>query len=71
MCIETKKIIKCRNVVFIEDRAHGDDLEMCPSGRNKSPIVVMVNESSASPLSKHEQDDDRSQVRDANNEAPI
>ena len=50
MCLETKKIIKCRDVVFMEDSASiGNDLEMRPSGRDGGRMVVVMDESSKSP----------------------
>ena len=51
MCLETKKIIKSRDVVFMEDSGSiSNDLEMRPSGRNGGRTVVVVDESSKSPL---------------------
>ncbi len=50
MCIETNKIIKSRNVKFMEDYSNiGSHLEMPPSERNGGPIVIMVDESSKFP----------------------
>jgi hypothetical protein len=43
MCVQSKKIIKCRDVEFMEDHTSvGNDLEMHPSGRNETPNVVIV-----------------------------
>ncbi len=50
MCVQSKKIIKCRDVEFMEDSTSvGNDLEMHPSGRNETPNVVIVDSSSKSP----------------------
>jgi hypothetical protein len=50
MCVQSKKIIKCRDVEFMEDSTGVDnDLEMRPSGRNETPNVVIVDTSSKSP----------------------
>jgi len=50
MCVQSKKIIKCRDVEFMEDNISvGNDLEMRPSGRNETPNVVIVDTSSKSP----------------------
>jgi hypothetical protein len=50
MCVQSKKIIKCRDVEFMEDSTSvGNDLEMRPSGRNETPNVVIVDTSSKSP----------------------
>jgi hypothetical protein len=44
MCVQSKKIIKCRDVEFMEDSTSaGNDLEMHPSGRNETPNVVIVD----------------------------
>ena len=44
MCLVTKKVIKNRDVVFIEDSGNiTSDLEMYPSGRNEDPMVVVVD----------------------------
>ena len=43
MCLETKKIIKNNDVVFMEDNGSiTNDLEMPPSGRNEGSIVVVM-----------------------------
>jgi len=50
MCVQSKKIIKCRDVEFMEDSTSvSNDLEMHPSGRNETPNVVIVDTSSKSP----------------------
>jgi transposase InsO family protein len=50
MCVQSKKIIKCRDVEFMEDNTSvGNDLKMRPSGRNETPNVVIVDTSSKSP----------------------
>jgi hypothetical protein len=42
MCVQSKKIIKCRDVEFMEDSTSvGIDLQMCPGGRNATPNVVI------------------------------
>ncbi len=44
MCVQSKKIIKCRDIEFMEDNTSvGNDLEMRPSGRNETPNVVIVD----------------------------
>ena len=51
MCLETKKIIKNKDVVFKEDSGSiNNDLEMHPSGRDGGRTVVMMDKSSKSPL---------------------
>ena len=55
MDVETKKIIKSRDVVFIEDAS--SDLELCPSGRREASIVVGVDTSSKSPALEESDDD--------------
>ncbi len=51
MCVQSKKIIKCRDVEFMEDSTSvNNDLEMHPSGRNETPNVVIVDTSSKSPF---------------------
>ena len=45
------RIIKNRDVVFMEDnRSIRNNLRMCPNGRNEGPTLVVVDESSKSPL---------------------
>lgn len=47
MCLQTKKIIKYRDVIFIEDNtSFGKDLDMHPFGSNKGPMVVVVEKPS-------------------------
>ena len=49
MCLQTKKIIKNKDVVFMEDGTSvGNALKMRLSGRNEGPMVVVVDESSKS-----------------------
>jgi hypothetical protein len=44
MCVQSKKIIKCRDVDFMEDSTYvGNDFEMRPSRRNETPNVVIVD----------------------------
>jgi hypothetical protein len=69
MCLQTKKIIKCRDVEFLEDSTSmRDDSEIHPSGRNEGPNVVIVDES---PKREHN-DGCNERVRDnvAQNEGP-
>jgi hypothetical protein len=61
MCLQTKKIIKCRDVKFLEDSTSmGGDSEIRPSGRNEGPNVVIVDES---PKREHN-DECKKRVRD-------
>jgi len=57
MCLQTNKIIKSRDVVFMEDSTSaGNDSEVRPSGRNEGPPVVVVDEPSKSPkCEEHEE----------------
>ena len=49
ICLETNKIIKNRNVVFMKDSGSiRNNLEMRPSGRNENLIVVVVDKYSKS-----------------------
>ena len=51
ICLETKNIIKIKNVVHMEDiRSIINGLELRLSGRNEGPKVVVVDESSKLPL---------------------
>ena len=51
MYLETKKIIKSKDVVFTEESGSiSNDLEMRPSGRNGGQTVLVMDESSKSPL---------------------
>jgi hypothetical protein len=71
MCVQSKKIIKCRDVEFMEDNTNvGKDLEMHPSGRNETPNVVIVDTSSKSPCV--DDDEGTSDVNEypSNQEAP-
>ena len=44
MCLETKKILKCRDVVFAEEATCGDaNVEMHPSGSLEPPSVIVVD----------------------------
>jgi transposase InsO family protein len=46
MCVESRKIIRSRDVVFDEDSTSvGHGLEMSPSGSNGTPPLVLVDES--------------------------
>ena len=46
ICLQTKIIIKCRDVEFLEDSTSmGDDSEIRPSGINEEPNKVIVDES--------------------------
>jgi hypothetical protein len=50
ICLQSKKIIKCRDVEFMEDSSSiGNDLEMRPTGRNETRNVVIVDTSSKLP----------------------
>jgi reverse transcriptase-like protein len=53
MCLDTKKIIKSRDVEFVEHKSACEHLEMCPSGSNG----VFVDTSSIS-AKKEEEDED-------------
>jgi hypothetical protein len=65
--VQFKKIIKCRDVEFMEDSTSiGNDLEMRPNGRNETPNVVIVDTSSKSPF----MDDDDAKEDPRNQEAP-
>jgi len=71
MCVQSKKIIKCMDVEFMEDSTSvGNDLEMHPSGRNETPNVVIVDTSSKSPCV--DDDEGTSDVKEypSNQEAP-
>ena len=49
MCLQTKQIIKNKDVVFIKDSTIvGNDLKMHLSGRNEGTMAVVVDESSKS-----------------------
>ncbi len=71
MCVQSKNIIKCRDVEFMEDNTSvGNDLEMHPSGRNQTPNVVIVDTFSKSPCV--DDDEGTSDVKEhpSNQEAP-
>ena len=52
-----QKIIKSIDIVFMKDSMSiGNDLEMCPSGRNEAPMVNAVNGSSKSPLDNFDEE---------------
>ena len=61
MCVETKKIIKCHDVTFMEDGP--SELEMRPSGSMKTSIVDVVDESSNSP--SHDDEEAKGESGDA------
>src|ERR1700737_5511716 len=74
ICLETKKIIKSPDVVFVEDKTH---LEDCPSGSiDEAPAVKVdisaksdVDESETNgddPLEAHEEPDVEEEVAEAN-----
>ena len=47
MCLQTKKIIKNRDVLIIEDDTSvGNTLKIRANGRNEGPMAVVVDESS-------------------------
>lgn len=49
MCLQSKKIIKSKDVIFMKDRtSNRNELEMRPSEKNKGPPMVVVNEYSKS-----------------------
>jgi hypothetical protein len=51
MCLETKKIMKSRDVGFMEGSGSiRNDLVMRPSGRNIGLIIVVLDKSSKAPL---------------------
>ncbi len=71
MCVQSKKIIKCRDVEFMEDSTmEGNDLEMCPSGRNETPNVVIVDTSSKSPCVDDDEGTSDAKEDPNNQEAP-
>ena len=44
MCMQTKNIIKIRDVMFMMDSTNIEyDLEMCPSGRNEAHMMIVVD----------------------------
>ena len=51
MCLETKKIIKNRDVVFMEDSGNiNNDLDMRPNGRDGGRTIIVMDDTSKSPL---------------------
>jgi hypothetical protein len=68
MCVQSKKIIKCRDVEFMEDSTNvGNDLEMRPSGRNETPNV---DTSSKSPCVDDDEGASDAKEDPSNQEAP-
>ena len=44
MCMQTKNIIKIRDVMFMMDSTNIEyDLEMCPSGRHEAHRMIVVD----------------------------
>ncbi len=71
MCVQSKKIIKCRDVEFMEDSTNvGNDLEMRPSGRNETPNVVIVDTSSKLPCVDDDEGTSDAKEDPSNQEAP-
>jgi hypothetical protein len=71
MCVQSKNIIKCRDVEFMEDNTSvGNDLEMRPSGRNETPNVVIVDTSSKSPCVDDDEGASDAKEDPNNQEAP-
>jgi hypothetical protein len=71
MCVQSKKIIKCRDVEFMEDSTNvGNDLEMRPSGRNETPNVVIMDTSSKSPYVDNDEGASDAKEYPSNQEAP-
>jgi hypothetical protein len=71
MCVQSKKIIKCKDVEFMEDSTNvGNDLEMRPSGRNETPNVVIVDTSSKSPYVDDDEGASDAKEYLSNQEAP-
>lgn len=51
MCLQTKNVIKIRDVVFMKhDMSFGNILEIRPSGRNEGPTAAIMKKSSKSSL---------------------
>jgi hypothetical protein len=72
MCVQSKKIIKCRDVEFMEDNTSvSNDLEMRPSGRNETPNVVIVDTSSESPCVDDDEGASDTKENPRNQEAPL
>src|SRR5688500_13890735 len=71
MCVETKKIIRSRDVVFDEGSTSiGHGLEMSPSGSSVTPSLVLVDESSKPTPTQASEDDDSKMVELVENVAP-
>ncbi len=71
MCVQSKKIIKCRDVEFMEDSTSvGNDLEMRPSGRNDTPNVVIMDTSSKLPCVDDDEGASDAKEDPSNQEAP-
>ena len=69
MCIETRKIIKSRDVVFDEESTSvGDGLEMSPSGSSEAPLLVLVDESSKPTSSSDHEDAKKEEKEDVEEE---
>ena len=74
MCVETKKIIRSRDVVFDEDStsiSHG--VEISPSGSCETPTLALVDEPSKPTPSNDCNDDDlkiEKLVNDGEDEVP-
>ena len=59
MCLETKKIIKSRDVTFVEEKQGGTvTLEMCPSGSIEGPKVEVDKSPTIQVVSKDDGDED-------------
>ncbi len=71
MCVQSKKIIKCTDVEFMEYNTSVDnDLEMRPSGRNETLNVVIVDTSSKSPCVDDDEGASDAKEDPSNQEAP-
>ncbi len=69
--MQSKKIIKCRDVEFMEDNTSvGNDLEMRLSGRNETPNVVIVDTSSKLPCVDDDEGTSDAKEDPSNQEAP-
>ena len=68
MCVETKKIIRSRDVVFDEDSTSiGYGLEMSPSGSSEAPSLALVDGSSK-PTPSNASDDVGSKTEEEDDE---
>lgn len=64
MCIETRKIIKSYDVMFVEDSTSvSDGLEINPSGSSEDPSLVFVDKTSKS-MSLDDNDDGNSMKKE-------